>query len=397
MSYERTGRGWQGRASVSYRRPGGAGWRGTAAVGLERLGRQGLGQAGPGLYGFRQGADLAMGVPGPMSPQPMGPGMASLFPTNVKWGDVVTVQIQPQMGTHQGSILVRFQGVDAIAPDMMSPYGGSVVVPVGAETGACTIEVDGRTVFGTNCVISRGLSGGGLPAQAPEHQSLTAWKHYTMGPGSALHGGSMPYFSDSYQGVGAIAAHDIAPRSAPAPTVGRLVTAKRQLASAIPSSPTLKTSGGIPVRPVIGSTKTVMTGVTVTKVGPSRPPIVVSGIRPSKTGLQPTTRVPTAPTSPIVRTPKPPVSIGTGIGSQTLAPSGGSTSSGITGGGSYGGGGGSASYDTEYTDEFDVDTLRPEFDEEPALVAQTKPKMSTGVKVGLAAAAVAAIYFLVIR
>jgi len=69
---------------------------------------------------------------------------------------------------------------------LLSRYGGSVVVPVGAETGACTIELNGRQIWGANCVVSKGLSGGGLPAQAPEHAAARAWKNY--GEGSALLG-----------------------------------------------------------------------------------------------------------------------------------------------------------------------------------------------------------------
>lgn len=365
--------------------------------------RKALGQFQPGVYGLRPGADMAVGVPGPMSP--MGMSMpASLFPTNVKWGDVVTVQVPPDpMGLHQGSILVRFQGVPAIAPDMMSNYGGSVVVPVGAETGACTIEVDGRTVFGTNCVVSKGLSGGGLPAQAPEHAAVAAWKTYTLGPGSPLHGGPMnPYFADRYQGVGAIAAHDPAPRSAPAPTLGKLVAAKRRLAVAIPSSPTLTTSRGVPIRPTVDPPRVVYPGVTVTPVGPSRPPIitgvfktspssgpVLQPLAPTLPPRRPTPGIVFAPIDPKRRTPTPlpsppSVSIGTGIGTQTMTPST-----------SYSGGGGGGS---TYDESFDADSLRPEFDEAPLEVTALPPKrMGTGLKVALAAGALAAVYWWVTK
>lgn len=148
----------------------------------------GTGQWQPGVYGLPGTPDLPFGVPGPGSPKiPKGAKPPTtpygLFPTSAKWGDVLNVT-GDFSGLHQGQAVVRFAGVAAQAIAIMGPFGGSVVVPKGAETGACQIELNGRVVFGTNCVISRGLSGGPLPAQAPEHAAVRAWKNF--GTGSPL-------------------------------------------------------------------------------------------------------------------------------------------------------------------------------------------------------------------
>jgi hypothetical protein len=259
---------------------------------------------------MRRGGDVASGVPGPASPGHPTPSMpASLFPTTVKWGDVVTVQGN-FAGKFQGQVVVRFAGVPAQAIAMMSPYGGSVVVPEGAQTGACQVEVDGRVVFGANCVISKGLSGGPLPAQAPEHAAVRAWKNY--GPSTALlgTGGDMPYFADSYQGAGAIAASAPAPRSAPAPTVGRIA-----------GSPTAGVIRGIPTiaRPSSG-VRRIYPGVTTRKYGPTRAPVILSGRQTAaQVGLAP--RRPVLTIAPPLRQPS--VQIGSGIGTprrDVLAP-----------------------------------------------------------------------------
>jgi hypothetical protein len=93
----------------------------------------------------------------------------------VKVGDVVNVT-GPFAGKFQGQVIVRFAGAPGVAPAITGPFGGSLVVPHEAETGACTIEVDGRIVHGASCVVSKGLSGGRAPARAPEQRWARGWK-----------------------------------------------------------------------------------------------------------------------------------------------------------------------------------------------------------------------------
>lgn len=143
------------------------------------------GQWQPGVYGLPGRPDMPSGVPGPGSPGvPSGATPATqpfgLFPTNAKWGDVINVT-GDFTGLHQGQALVRFAGVPAQAISIMGPFGGSVVVPEGAESGSCRIEVDGRQVFGAHCVISKGISGPRAPARAPEHAAVRAWKNFGTG------------------------------------------------------------------------------------------------------------------------------------------------------------------------------------------------------------------------
>jgi hypothetical protein len=99
-----------------------------------------------------------------------------MFPARAKVGDVVTVT-GPFANKMQGQVVVRFAGSRGIAVNLTGPFGGTVVVPPDAETGACTITVDGRRVFGRNCVISKGRSGGPPPARAPRRGG---W--YNFGP-----------------------------------------------------------------------------------------------------------------------------------------------------------------------------------------------------------------------
>ena len=84
-----------------------------------------------------------------------GPTMpAQLFPTsNLRWGDVVNVT-GPFAGLMQGMVRVKFTGSSWLAPFLTGPYSGSVQVPEGSETGECLIEVNGRRVFGTQCVVT---------------------------------------------------------------------------------------------------------------------------------------------------------------------------------------------------------------------------------------------------
>ncbi|MBT8452976.1 MAG: hypothetical protein KJO40_13490 [Deltaproteobacteria bacterium] len=244
----------------------------------------GIGQFQPGVFGARRGADMPTGVPGPASPMHPTPAMpASLFPTNAKWGDVVTVQGN-FAGLHQGEVLVRFAGAPAQAIALTSAYGGSVVVPQGAQSGACQVEVQGRQVFGGSCVISEGRSGPSLPAQAPEHAAVRAWKDF--GPKTALLGlgDTMTYHADSYEGVGAIAA------------------------SRIGASPTARVIKGVSTvaRPS-ATVKPVLPGVGVRSVTSTRAPVIVDRI-PA------TTRLPSRAPSLAFLPPK--VQIGTGIGTR---------------------------------------------------------------------------------
>jgi len=319
--------------------------------------RAALGQPGgspfqPGIIGLPNAPDLPFGIPGPGTPG-IPPGAqaptqpAGLFPTNVKVGDVVNVT-GPFSGTFQGQVLVRFAGAPAQAIAMMSPFGGSVVVPEGAQTGACTVELDGRTIFGTNCVVSQGLSGGGAPARAPEHAAVRAWKNF--GEGSSLagfaRGGSM-YFKDRYQGVGAIAAAAPAPRSAPAPRVlgngrgDRDLRPTRFVAMGISKEEAeprpLPEDRPPPPRPPGGNGGGNGGGVkpVITKVGGSRGLLLPIGTKittgftvhpprtpptkPAPTKPRPVTTVELPTTFPVKPLPPPPLplQIGTGIGQAT--------------------------------------------------------------------------------
>lgn len=127
----------------------------------------------PGFPGGLPGA-----VPGPFSPgfvpgaMPGIAGGVSMFPTSVRWGDVITV-MGPFAGMFQGQVVARMQGVSGgIAIAMTGPHGGSFVVPEGAQTGSCTVEVNGRQMFGANCVVATAGPGQGRPA---EHRAIRAW------------------------------------------------------------------------------------------------------------------------------------------------------------------------------------------------------------------------------
>jgi hypothetical protein len=106
------------------------------------------------------------GLPGPISRAagPVGPTMpASLFPTHTRVGDVVTVT-GPFGGMMQGSVRVKFTGTSWLSPQMMGPATASVVVPQGARNGVCEIEVNGRRIYGTNCIIDQGVERVGRPS-----------------------------------------------------------------------------------------------------------------------------------------------------------------------------------------------------------------------------------------
>ncbi len=100
----------------------------------------------PGVWpGFPGG--LPAPIPGPgTSKVPIGPTMpVSIFPRQVRWGEPLVVQ-GPFQAMAQGQVLVRFVGAPAQSMAMQGPAGGSVQVPIGAESGVVTVEQDGRTV-----------------------------------------------------------------------------------------------------------------------------------------------------------------------------------------------------------------------------------------------------------
>lgn len=97
------------------------------------------------------------GLPGPVPAHrgtgPIGPTMgASIFPTTLRAGGVANVT-GPFAGLVQGQVRVKFEGSRWLSPSMQGPYSASVVVPPSARTGLCEIEINGRRVFGANCVI----------------------------------------------------------------------------------------------------------------------------------------------------------------------------------------------------------------------------------------------------
>lgn len=180
-------------------------------------------------------------IPGPQPGAPnIPPGTlpaataANIFPTNVKWGDVVQIS-GPFGGVEQGRVVVRFAGAEPQAVFINGPWGGSAVVPDGAETGACRIELDGRTIFGATCSVTPSTE-----ARAPEHRGREHWgvmtKSNLMGVGSyvplsrqrryRVSGTPRPlrralgYIDDGFEstrGVGAIAATDLSPIEASRP------------------------------------------------------------------------------------------------------------------------------------------------------------------------------------
>lgn len=85
----------------------------------------------------------------------------------------MTVMVPNAQGTFQGSVVVRFQGAPAMSVMMTSRGGGSVVVPDGAQTGSCTVEVDGRQVYGTNCVVTPSVGG----PKPKERTGSASWAH----------------------------------------------------------------------------------------------------------------------------------------------------------------------------------------------------------------------------
>jgi hypothetical protein len=78
-----------------------------------------------------------------------------LFPRSFRVGEVVNVT-GPFAGLIQGQVRVRFTGGPWQSPSMMGPFSASVVVPEGAESGTCEVEIDGRQTFGGHCTVIGG-------------------------------------------------------------------------------------------------------------------------------------------------------------------------------------------------------------------------------------------------
>lgn len=95
-----------------------------------------------------------------------------IFPTHTRVGDVVTIT-GPFGGMTQGSVRVKFQGSNWLSPQMMGPGTASVVVPEGAENGVCEVEINGRRVFGTNCIVDAGTDRVGHPSH--KGRDARAW------------------------------------------------------------------------------------------------------------------------------------------------------------------------------------------------------------------------------
>jgi hypothetical protein len=97
------------------------------------------------------------GLPGPVPAHrgegPIGPTMAAdIFPKHLRVGDVANVT-GPFAGLIQGQVQVKFQGSSWLSPSMQGPFSASVLVPPDAQTGVCEIEINGRRVFGAQCII----------------------------------------------------------------------------------------------------------------------------------------------------------------------------------------------------------------------------------------------------
>ena len=353
-------------------------------------------------------------VPGPGSPGvgPVGPSMpAGLFPTNVKWGDVVNVT-GPFAGKFQGQVLVRFAGVSAVAPALTGPFGGSVVVPDGAQTGACTIEVDGRTVFGTNCVVSASTGFVERPARAPEHRGFRAW--HNVGQGTplaaerALMGdSSMAYVDDRTQntrGVGAIAAKDLGRRRGHRILTGAgvmtLVEGRRAMgAMNLDIDQNDHEQGGpeqgpTPLRVFVAPKKSFFRVAT-------KPPTTSTAVfrGTSVMTFRPPPAAPPRRNETVVVVRGGATTTGGGSTGGGTTSGGGSSSGGGTtgagggawyGGGGGGGGGGATSYGGGVLDALPDDVPEPAG---PA-TAPTAPAWSTKKKVAVAAGAAAAIYLL---
>lgn len=129
---------------------------------------------------LQSGTSPFFGLPGP--PMPIGPvgpqgPAASLFPTTVRWGDVVTVS-GPFQSLSQGMVRVKFAGVPWMAPQMIGPFTASVIVPDGAQTGECMVEVNGQVVFGTQCSVTPASTVNGGMMRPRERRGIRIWKNF---------------------------------------------------------------------------------------------------------------------------------------------------------------------------------------------------------------------------
>lgn len=265
----------------------------------------GLGQPGqwtqsvlfPGFPGGLPGATPGPGAPGipPGTPVPATP--AALFPTNVSWGDVVNVT-GPFAGLHQGQVRVKFAGVPYQAVALTSGYGGSVVVPDGAQTGACMIEVNGRTVFSANCVVTKRTGSYGQRVRAVEHPKTQSWKNF--GPSTALMGDDMSYSNDGTEytrGIGAIAAESPSESPAAASIATRQIgsdpqTTTVRLTTAEPSEPDIL--GVTSPIPTTVSTDQRLAGAVVrygVKINPQTGQVMTAQQAGSTTGPAPATQI----------------------------------------------------------------------------------------------------------
>lgn len=155
------------------------------------------------------------GLPGPVPPPPggvvPGPTMpANIFPTQgLRWGDVVNIT-GPFQSLFQGQIRVKFSGAPWQAPAIQGPFSASLIVPDGARTGECAIEINGRRAFGTQCGITPASTTNGQVVRPGEHKDIQSWKDF--GEKSRMDGddymGTYVVGSQS-RGIGAVAAHDL--------------------------------------------------------------------------------------------------------------------------------------------------------------------------------------------
>jgi len=161
MSYHRNGAGDRGRLTEQYlAEPNG--------YHRERLTPTGGLGAPPSKFPF---PGFPGGLPGPVPAHrgavPVKFGGANIFPKQFRVGDVVDVT-GPFAGLIQGQVRVKFTGTSWLSPVLQGPASASIVVPQGARTGLCEVEVNGRRVFGTNCVVDPGkrrVGGHGGPSQ----------------------------------------------------------------------------------------------------------------------------------------------------------------------------------------------------------------------------------------
>ena len=155
MTYNPTRRGERGKGTELYRNePTGYSRKGrNPQTGSPLRIRTALGMlpgsSFPAFPGFLPGPPQRFeGAPTPTMP-------TSIFPTHTRVGDQVT--ISGPFGTFaQGQVRVKFEGTGWLSPQLLGPATASVIVPQGARNGLCEVEINGRRVFGTNCIVDAG-------------------------------------------------------------------------------------------------------------------------------------------------------------------------------------------------------------------------------------------------